>query len=154
MKAAEFRDIVLEGLRSYERDYKPLRMLLFPEILDHLAFEDRVMSRPGGSMLLVGDSGVGRRSSITLLCHMQHVRLFTPAVSGKYDLKAFRVDLKALMAEAGVEGKAVVLYLEDYQLVVDSMLEDVNSLSPLVRSVVCIRPTSWTASWRPSRTSS
>ena len=128
MKASEFREVVTEGLRSYERDFKPLRMLLFPEILDHLAFEDRVLSRPGGSLLLVGDSGVGRRSSITLLCHMQHMALFTPQLSGKYDLKAFRVDLKELMRQAGQEGNPVVLYLEDYQFVLDTMLEDVNSL--------------------------
>ena len=128
MKATDFRDIVTEGLRSYERDVKPLHMLLFPEVLDHLAFEDRVLSRPGGSLLLVGDSGVGRRSSITLLCHMQHLTLCTPAVSSRYDLKAFRTELKELMRKAGVEGQQVVLYVEDYQLVLDAMLEDVNSL--------------------------
>ena len=126
--AADFKEIVSEGLRSYERDYKSLRMLLFPEILNHLAYEDRVLSRPGGSLLLIGSSGVGRRSSVTLLCHMQHTQLFTPAVSHKYDLKAFRADLKELMRAAGVEGRSVVLYLEDYQIVRESFLEDVNSL--------------------------
>ena len=128
MKASDFREIVVEGLRSYERDVKALHMLLFPEVLDHLAFEDRVLSRPGGSLLLIGDSGVGRRSSLTLLCHMQRVQLHTPQVSAKYDLKAFRAELKELMRRAGVEGAQVVLYLEDYQLVLDAMLEDVNSL--------------------------
>ena len=126
--AVDFKEIVTEGLRSYERDYKSLRMLLFPEILDHLAYQDRVLSRPGGSLLLIGSSGVGRRSSVTLLCHMQHVQLFTPAVSHKYDLKTFRTDLKELMRAAGVEGRSVVLYVEDYQIVRESFLEDINSL--------------------------
>ena len=128
VKVSDFRELVVEGLRSYERDYKPLRLLLFPEVLDHLAFEDRVLSRPGGSLLLIGDSGVGRRSSVTLLCHLQHLQLFSPQPSAKYDLKLFRADLKELMRKAGVEGQSVVLYLEDWQLVREAMLEDVNSL--------------------------
>ena len=36
-------------------------MLLFPEVLHRIAHFDRVLSIPGGSMLLCGSSGVGRR---------------------------------------------------------------------------------------------
>lgn len=33
---------VSEGVYQYEREFKGLNVLLFPEILDHIAFEDRV----------------------------------------------------------------------------------------------------------------
>jgi dynein heavy chain 2 len=92
--SGDFKEMVTQGLYNYEREFKGLNMLLFPEILDHLAFEDRVLSRPGGSLLLIGDRGVGRRTSVTLVSFMQHIRMWTPNVSNKYDLKAFRADLK------------------------------------------------------------
>lgn len=40
----------------------------------------QVLSRPGGSLLLVGDSGVGRRTSVTLVAFML-VSLPPPSLS-------------------------------------------------------------------------
>lgn len=124
----DFEALIAQSLYNYEREFKDLRMLLFPEILDHIAFEDRVLSRPGGSLLLVGDSGVGRRTSITLVCFMKRIKLVSPTMSAAYNPKAFAADLKEIMRVAGVENKEVLLYLEDYQIVSESMLEDINSL--------------------------
>ena len=45
----------------FEREEKDLGLLLFPQVLDHLARIDRVLSQPGGHLLLAGRSGVGRR---------------------------------------------------------------------------------------------
>lgn len=45
-----------------------------------------------------------------------------------YDLKSFRNDLKEVLRRAGVEGKPVMLFLEDHQLVQPAFLELVNSL--------------------------
>jgi dynein heavy chain 2 len=128
VSAADFKEMVIEGLRTYEREYKQLNMLLFPEILDHLAFEDRILSKPGGSLLLVGDSGVGRRSSVTLLAHMHNISLFSPNVNLKYDSKAFRLDLRELIQKAAIQGERAILYLEDHQILHNSFLEDINSL--------------------------
>ena len=128
VSGADFKDLCLEGLMTYEREYKNLNLLLFPEILDHIALEDRVLSRPGGSLFLVGDSGVGRRTSITLVCHMLRIQLVSPHMSRKYDSKAFRIDLKEYLKLAGVEGRQVLLYMEDHQIVAPEIIEDVNSL--------------------------
>lgn len=128
VSGADFKELCAEGLMTFEREYKNLNVLLFPEILDHIALEDRVLSRPGGSLFLVGDSGVGRRTSITLVCHMLRIQLVSPHMSRKYDAKAFRVDLKEYLKLAGVEGKQVLLYMEDHQIVTPEIIEDVNSL--------------------------
>lgn len=124
----EFKQIVSEFLHNYERENKNLRMLLFPEILDHIAYEDRVLSRPGGSLLLVGDSGVGRRTATQLVCFIHRMTFCSPNITLSYDQKSFRSELKDLLKLAGVENKKVCLYIEDHQIVYEGMLEDVNSL--------------------------
>jgi hypothetical protein len=55
---------------------------------------DRVLSRPLGSLLLVGHSGVGRRSTVTLAAYMHRMELVTPSMNRGYSLKSFRTDLK------------------------------------------------------------
>ena len=47
--------------QGFEREFKELHMLLFPEVLHRIAHFDRVLSIPGGALLLCGSSGVGRR---------------------------------------------------------------------------------------------
>jgi dynein heavy chain 2 len=54
-------------LVSYEREVKELNILLFPEVLERVARFNRVLSQPGGHLLLAGRSGVGRRSTATLV---------------------------------------------------------------------------------------
>ena len=45
--------------------------LLFNEALCQLSKCDRVLSSPGGHLLLIGRSGVGRRQAVTLAAYMQ-----------------------------------------------------------------------------------
>jgi len=124
----DYRELCAEGLTTFEREYKSLNILLFQEILDHLAWEERVLSAPGGSLLLIGDAGVGRRTTITLIAHLLRLTVATPHLSKKYDSKAFRNELKEWLKSAGVEGKQMLLYIEDHHLVESSILEDINSL--------------------------
>ena len=53
------------------RENAELRMLLFPQVLDHVARVDRVVSCPGGNLLLIGRSGVGRRTAAKLVAYMR-----------------------------------------------------------------------------------
>ena len=48
--------------------------------------------------------------------------------SRNYDIKSFRTDLKEVLKKAGVEGKPIMLFLEDYQMLEPAFLEYVNSL--------------------------
>lgn len=98
-------------LKNYEREHKDLHMLLFPEVLDRLARLDRALSKPGGSALLAGPSGCGRRSCVLLMAYMLHMEVSTPKMSRQYELKTFRNDLKEVMKKAGGEGKPIMLLL-------------------------------------------
>lgn len=81
---------------QYSRDNRELDLLLFREVCEIVSRVDRVLSRPGGSLLLAGRSGVGRHTATYLVSHMHGCTLFTPKVSRGYSLKHFSSDLKAV----------------------------------------------------------
>ncbi len=54
---------------------------LLLQVLERLARFDRALSRPGGSLLLAGPSGTGRRSCALLMAYMHYMELFTPKMS-------------------------------------------------------------------------
>lgn len=76
------------------REHHELDILLFHEVLDHIARIDRVLTSPGGSLLLSGRSGVGRHTAVSLVAHMHQMEIITPHVSRNYQLKQFKNDLK------------------------------------------------------------
>ncbi|KAM4743047.1 cytoplasmic dynein 2 heavy chain 1 isoform 3-T4 [Anableps anableps] len=126
--SADMKQVIQKGVALYSRDNKELELLLFWEVCDFVSRVDRVLSRPGGSLLLAGRSGVGRHTATCLVSHMHGYTLFTPKISRGYALKNFSNDLKTVMQMAGLEGQQVVLLLEDYQFVHPAFLEMVNSL--------------------------
>ena len=128
MPADSFAEHARAGLLSYEREVKDLNIILFPEVLDRVARFNRVLSQPGGHLLLAGRSGAGRRSSASLVAHMQHMEFFSPKMTLSYDERAFKVDLKRILTEVAVENKETLLFIEDHQLVTPAILETVNSL--------------------------
>lgn len=86
----------LQGVVLYSRDNRELDLLLFWEVCDFVSRVDRVLSRPGGSLLLAGRSGVGRHTATCLVSHMHGYTMFTPKVSRGYSLKHFSNDLKSV----------------------------------------------------------
>lgn len=78
------------------RENQELDIVLFYEVLDHIARFDRVLTSPGGSLLLSGRSGVGRRTALLLTAHMHQIEIVTPHISRNYGLKQFKNDLKAV----------------------------------------------------------
>ncbi|XP_068440329.1 cytoplasmic dynein 2 heavy chain 1 isoform X1 [Clinocottus analis] len=128
LDSADLKQVIQKGVVLYSRDNRELDLLLFWEVCDFVSRVDRVLSRPGGSLLLAGRSGVGRHTATYLVSHMHGYTLFTPKVSRGYSLKHFSNDLKTVMQLAGLEGQQVVLLLEDYQFVHPAFLEMINSL--------------------------
>ncbi|XP_069615312.1 cytoplasmic dynein 2 heavy chain 1 [Ranitomeya imitator] len=128
LNSADFKDVIKKGVIQFSRDNRELDILLFHEVLDFMSRVDRVLSFPGGSLLLAGRSGVGRRTVTSLVTHMHGATLFTPKISRGYELKHFKNDLKQVMQMAGIEGQQVVLLLEDYHFVHPTFLEMINSL--------------------------
>ena len=94
-----------------------------------LACADRALSAPHyRDIMLVGRSGVGRRSLVSLIAHMQRLTVFSPATSRKYDDKEWKRDLKQVMQMTGIERQHTVFFLEDHHMVKSDFLESINSL--------------------------
>ena len=81
------------------RDNKEDEILLFHEVLDNIAKVDKVLSQPGGSLVMAGRSGVGRRTAVSLVAHMHQITIMSPKVSRAYGLKQFKNDLKAVSSQ-------------------------------------------------------
>ncbi len=69
---------------------------MFREVLENMARVDRVLTMPGGSLLMAGCSGVGRRTAVSLISHMHQMTIFTPKIGRGYGLKHFKTDLKSV----------------------------------------------------------
>lgn len=117
-----------EGMKHYERENRKLRILLIPETVEYIARVDRVISRDGGNLLLVGQPGVGRTNIVSLLCHLHRIELFTPKIVMNYSLKHFKQDFKSIFNTACLEDKAACFLLEDHQNFESSFFEHLNSL--------------------------
>ena len=83
-------------LPSPGREHHELDIFIFREVVEHMARVDRVLTFPGGSLLLAGSSGVGRRTAVKLVAHMHHMDVVTPHISRSYTIKNFKSDLKSV----------------------------------------------------------
>jgi len=78
------------------RENRDLDVIIFKEVLDNIARVERVLTMPGGSLLLAGRSGVGRRTAVLLVAHMHHMEMITPKITRGYNIKQFKNDLKTV----------------------------------------------------------
>eukprot|EP00760_Papus_ankaliazontas_P016261 PhM_4_TR16775/c0_g1_i1/m.22691/K10414/DYNC2H, DNCH2; dynein heavy chain 2, cytosolic len=124
----DFKRAMDDAVKSYQRTVQDLTMNIIPETLQWTARADRVLSQPGGHLLFVGRSGVGRRAVVTLACFQLGIALKTLNMSLSYDQRSFRADLREVIMKAGIENSSVALLLEDHNIVDTSFLEMVNSL--------------------------
>ena len=70
-----FLFLVGKGIVSFERENRDLSdAVLVKETLDLVAACDRVLSKPGGSMLMCGKSGVGRRSAVSIVSALHQAK--------------------------------------------------------------------------------
>ncbi|KAK6172722.1 hypothetical protein SNE40_016326 [Patella caerulea] len=128
LSSEDLMAVVEKGIRMYGRENRELDLLIFKEVLENMARVDRVLTKPGGSLLMAGRSGVGRRSSVAVVANMHQMDFFSPKTSRGYGLKQFKNDLKTVMQLSGIEGNQVVMLLEDHQFVEPQFLELINSL--------------------------
>jgi dynein heavy chain 2 len=119
---------VIQGLNLYEREERDLNMLLFSQMLENIVHVDRILSSYSGHILLVGKNGVGRRNIVSVVVFMLGYSLYTPPVTRNYGTKQFISDIKNVLFTAGVKGEHVVLWIEDFQITQEAILEMINSL--------------------------
>ncbi|CAG0883700.1 unnamed protein product [Cyprideis torosa] len=128
MERQDFEQTMEKGIARFNREQFELDVLLFPELLRLMSSMDRVLTRPGGSALMIGRAGVGRRPAAGVIACMHGLTVYMPRVTAGYAFKHFAADLKQAMTLVAVEGHQLALILEDHHLVDPACLEMVNSL--------------------------
>ncbi|KAG5501524.1 hypothetical protein JKF63_03353 [Porcisia hertigi] len=127
-KYDDVREEAEGALLRYSREFKELHVPLIPEILCWVAYVDRVLARPGGHLVLVGSTGVGRRNAVLLAAYQQRREVVSLNMTQDYNLKQFQVELRGFIQRATVQNTPLVLLIEDHNLVDGIFLEYLNSL--------------------------
>ena len=125
---SEFIAMVEQAIRNYERENKEINLHLISEVLELIAAEDRILSTTGGSILLAGVSGVGRRTCTQLAAYMQNLEYISPKIGREYTIKEFSKDLKAIFQQIIQDNKQILLFIEDHQLTNPLFMQYLNSL--------------------------
>ncbi|KAG8224814.1 hypothetical protein J437_LFUL002260 [Ladona fulva] len=120
----DWLESVKKAILQYEKENESLGLIIIPELVQTVAKVERILTTPGGSLLLIGRSGYGRRSAIKIASSRQGARLICPSTG----LRRFSKDLKWSMQLAGVEGEQVYLLVEDHHIEDESALDMVLSV--------------------------
>ena len=126
-------DLATQVIHEFLDDFnmvskKPMDLVLFGYVVEHICRLDRVFRQPAGHALLVGVGGSGRQSLTRLAAFISDFVLFSIEITKNYDKTAWFDDLKSVFLKAGSEDKRVVFLFTDSQVVMESQLEDVNNI--------------------------
>lgn len=77
-----------------DSEYYEIRALPINELLENVSRFDRVLTSPGGSLLLCGRSGVGRRTALAIASSLNNMKIYTPKINRSFGVKQFKNDLK------------------------------------------------------------
>ena len=124
----DYKKQVQTALVQHERELKSLNLVVLPEILGWISRVDRVLSTPGGSMLLCGRSGVGRREVVSLCAYALRMHMVELKMTRDYGMREFKQEIKAAMILAGVQGESVMFFIEDHNFTDSTFLEIINSI--------------------------
>merc|ERR1719253_2229799 len=104
-------------------------LVFFVDAQRHLARVCRVIRQPRGNALLVGVSGVGRKSQGRMAAHINEYQCFSIEITRVYGPNEFKEDLKQMMFDVvKSEGKGLTFLFSDTQIVKEGFLEDVNNI--------------------------
>lgn len=95
-RCATYAPVFTVPVNVADHEVQDSHQLVFKEVLEIVAFMDYALTQPGGSALLAGKSGFGRRLISAIVSHMHHMSYFTPKVTRGYNVKHFKNDLKSV----------------------------------------------------------
>uniref|UniRef100_A0A0N5CE75 Cytoplasmic dynein 2 heavy chain 1 n=1 Tax=Strongyloides papillosus TaxID=174720 RepID=A0A0N5CE75_STREA len=124
----EYTLLVEKFVGRYQYEVSNFRHTLHQEFISLSASIDRILSQPGGNLLICSVSGIGSYEAINIVGYMQNMKIFSPKITSDYGVKQFFNDLKSVISWASVDNQQVLLRLENHQLINNSFLEAINSL--------------------------
>jgi len=124
-----FKELAQSVLEEYNSSHKnKIDVVLFRFAVGHLARICRIIATPGGSGLLVGIGGSGRKSLSRLAATIMNSSFFTAEMTKAYGISDWRDDMKTILRESGGKGKDTVFYFSETQVKEELFLQDIDSL--------------------------
>jgi dynein heavy chain, axonemal len=105
-----------------------MNLVFFTDAIVHTARIARIIRQPRGNAMLVGVGGSGKQSLTRIASFIAGYACIQIEINRGYGLDQFREDIKKMMIKAGVGGNHTVFLFTDSQIVVESMLEDINNV--------------------------
>ena len=126
-------DQVITVCNNFLEDYnamskKPMQLVLFLFMIEHVSRICRVLLSPGGHALLVGIGGSGRQSCTRLAAFIMDFSVVEIEISKSYGKTEWGEDLKRVLSLCGGDGKPTVFLFTDTQIKMSSFVEDINNL--------------------------
>jgi len=125
---------LLHTFEEYLEEYNTvhptkMNLVFFKDAQSHLCRAARIIRQPRGNALLIGVSGVGRKSMARMAAHMAEMTCSSIEITRTYSTSDFREDIKRMMMDVlRNDGKGGVFLFSDTQIVKESFLEDINNV--------------------------
>jgi len=120
--------VMEECLRDYNEENSQMKLVMFPDAIEHVSRIARVLRQPGGNSLLLGVGGSGRSSLTRLASFVSEYKLCMVQVHKNYTVVDWHEDLKNMLLDAGLKEQPTVFLFNDTQIINESFLEDVNNI--------------------------
>lgn len=120
------RRIMEEVIEIHNMDHKPMTLVLFEMVLDHLCRLFRILKTDFGHALLIGTGGYGKQSLSRLAAFTAQYEIFEIFLTRSYGETEFREDLKTLYRKLGT--KKVVFLFTDAHAVNEAFIEYLNNM--------------------------
>lgn len=97
------KEFLKEKLITFSEEEYDMELVMFPEVVEHIAKIDRVLRQPIGHLLLVGASGVGKTTLSKLVSWINGLKTFTIKAGISYTIQSFDDDLRKVMIRSGCQ---------------------------------------------------
>jgi dynein heavy chain len=105
-----------------------LNLVLFDDAVRHIVRITRLLALERSNALLVGVGGSGKQSLAKIATFVARCACCNIRSAPGYTVASFMEDIKKILKDSGVEGKATVLLMTEIDLKDDSFMELMNSM--------------------------
>jgi dynein heavy chain 1 len=128
VKLDEIREYIIGKLQVFNEEEYAVQLVVFDEVVEHIAKIDRVLRQPLGHMLLVGASGVGKTTLSRFVSWINGLKVFQIKAGRNYSLANFDEDLRAVMKRAGCRGENITFIFDESNVLSVAFMERMNAL--------------------------